>query len=118
MNKLGLTLVAVFVFSTSVFAKGTSSENNQKWDGTINTTRLNKYLQLKSNQNQEVESICEHFENEMKKANNAKENKEAKLRKAVYGNLKLMKQTLDNKQYTNYVRVMGTTLRNKGISLN
>ena len=41
-----------------------------------------------------------------------------KVRKAVYGNLKLMKQTLDDKQYSNYVRLMAMTLRNKGIDLN
>lgn len=41
-----------------------------------------------------------------------------KVRKAVYGNLKLMKQTLDDKQYSSYVRLMAMTLRNKGIDLN
>ena len=117
MKKLGLTLVTIMAFSTSVFATGASSENSQKWNGSINTTCLNKYLQLKASQNDEVENICEHFEQEMKLANNAKKNKEEKLRKAIYGNLKLMKSTLDEKQHNNYVRVMGATLRNKGISL-
>ena len=52
----------------------------------------------------------------MKRANRSK-NSEEKVRNAVYGNLKLMKQTLDEKQYSNYVRLMAMTLRNKGIDI-
>ena len=116
MKKLGLTLVA-FALTASVFAKGTPSENTKKWDGTIASSSLKRYLQLDGYQHEEVLNICDHFEYEMKRANNAKENKEQKLRKAVYANLKLMKQTLNEKQYASYVRAMSTTLRNKGISL-
>lgn len=116
MKKLGLTLVA-FAFSASVFATGSSSSNDQKWSGTIATSSLKKYLQLEEDQHEEVSNICEHFEKEMRMANTSKKNKEEKLRKAVYSNLKLMKQTLNDKQYSSYVRALGTTLRNKGISL-
>ena len=116
MKKLGLTLVA-FAFSASVFATGSATDKSQKWNGTIASSSLTKYLQLDGNQQEEVSNISEHFEKEMRKANSAKQNKDKKLRQAVYGNLKLMKQTLNEKQYTNYVRVLGTTLRNKGISL-
>ena len=116
MKKLGLTLVAV-AFSASVFATGTSSSNDQKWSGSIDTSSLKKYLNLEGEQHEEVSNICEYLEKEMKVANNAKKNKDQKLRKAVYGNLKLMKQTLNEKQYTDYVRALSATLRNKGIAL-
>ena len=116
MKKLGLTLAA-FAFTASVFATGSSSENSKKWNGTIDSGSLKRYLQLDGYQHEEVSNICDHFAYEMKKANNAKENKEQKVRKAVYGNLKLMKKTLNEKQYTNYVRALSTTLRNRGISL-
>ncbi len=116
MKKLGLTLVAI-AFTTSVFATGTSSNDAQKWDGTIATSSLKKYLQLNGEQDEEVSSICEHLEKEMKVVNSTKKNKEQKLRQAVYGNLKLMKQTLNEKQYTSYVRALSATLRNKGIAL-
>ena len=53
----------------------------------------------------------------MKRANNAKDGQNEKIRKAVYGNLKLMKNTLDEKQYSNYLKLMGMTLRNKGIDI-
>lgn len=116
MKKLGLTLVA-FAFTASVFATGSSVNNVQKWNGTIASTSLKRYLQLEGEQHEEVSNICEHFEKEMKVANNSKKNKEEKLRKAVYSNLKLMKQTLNEKQYASYVRVLSVTLRNKGITL-
>ena len=62
--------------------------------------------------------ICDYFEQEMTRANSSKTENKEKVRKAVYGNLKLMKQTLDDKQYSSYVRLMAMTLRNKGIDLN
>ena len=114
--KLSLTLVAV-AFSASIFAKGTTSSNDQKWTGVIDSSSLNKYLQLDSDQHEEVINICDHLEKEMKAANYAKKNKDQKLRQAVYSNLKLMKKTLNEKQYSNYVRALSATLRNNGISL-
>ena len=36
---------------------------------------------------------------------------------AVYGNLKLMKKTLNEKQYADYARVLNVTLQNKGIEV-
>ena len=117
MKKLGLTLVAAFAFSTSILASGTPSDNAKKWNGAINKNSLNTYLKLSPCQAEEVATICDYLEDEMKSANNAKKNQDEKIRKAIYGNLKLMKMTLDKKQYTNYVRIMGATLRNKGIAL-
>ena len=65
----------------------------------------------------EVADICDYFEAEMKMANRAKEGQNEKVRKAVYGNLKLMKNTLNEKQYSDYLKLMGMTLRNKGIDI-
>ena len=36
---------------------------------------------------------------------------------AVYGNLKLMKNTLDAEQYAAYAKVLNVTLKNKGIEV-
>lgn len=114
MKKLSFVLVAC-AFSASVFATGSASQNKQKWNGEITNSSLSKYLQLESHQQEDVLNICEFFEQEMKSANFSKRNKEEKLRKAIYGNLKLMKQTLNEKQYNSYIRVLSATLRNKGI---
>ena len=50
-------------------------------------------------------------------ANRSTKNADQKVRNAVYGNLKLMKETLDEKQYAQYVRLMALTLNNKGINI-
>lgn len=119
MGKLGLTLVTALAFSATTFANGVNDTiaTSEKWDGAINKAKLTKYLQLSSNQHEEVASICDYFQEQMKVANGAKSNNEEKVRNAVYGNLKLMKKTLDDKQYTEYLRLMAMTLRNKGIDI-
>lgn len=107
---MGLVCVA------ATYANG-EKETAAKWDGSINKTKLTKYLQLSSNQHQEVADICDYFQQQMRLANNAKKDNDVKVRNAVYGNLKLMKQTLNEKQYSDYLRLMALTLRNKGISV-
>lgn len=117
MKKLGLTLTVALAFSASVFASE-PQEVASKWDGSINKAKLSKYLQLSSNQHEEVANICDYFQEQMKMANNSKKNSDEQVRNAVYGNLKLMKKTLNEKQYSEYVRLMAMTLRNKGIDVN
>ncbi len=119
MKKFGLTLVAVMAFSMSVFAEGVNDSTvvAAKWDGSINKTKLSHYLKLSSAQNEEVANICDYFQEQMKLANKSKKNPDQKVRNAVYGNLKLMKKTLDEKQYADYVRLMALTLHNKGINI-
>ena len=120
MKRSGLTFMAALAFSASVFA-GTTQGNESKaaaqWDGSINKAKLSRYLQLTSDQHDEVENICDYFQGEMSRALRAKKNSDEKVRNAVYGNLKLMKQTLNEKQYSDYVRLMGITLLNKGIDI-
>lgn len=119
MRKLGFTLVAALAFSVSAFANNANDTINvaRKWDGTINKAKLTKYLQLSSQQNEQVASICDYFQEQMKVANSSKKNSDQKVRNAVYGNLKLMKNTLTEKQYSDYLRLMALTLRNKGIDI-
>ena len=96
MRRLGFTLVAALAFSVSAFANNANDTINVagKWDGTINKAKLTKYLQLSSQQNEQVASICDYFQEQMKVANSSKKNSDQKVRNAVYGNLKLMKNTL------------------------
>lgn len=115
--KSGLTFIAALAFSATVFANGNQTTAPEKWNGSINKTQLGKYLKLSSNQTEDVAAICDYFEYEMKRANKAKEGNNEKIRKAVYGNLKMMKETLDEKQYSDYLKLMGMTLRNKGIDI-
>lgn len=118
MKKLGMILVAALAFSVSVFAEDVKDNSTSAgWDGTINKAKLTKYLNLNSVQHEKVADICDFFKEEMAVANRSKSNKNQKVRNAVYANLKLMKQTLDAKQYSSYVRLMAMTLNNKGIKL-
>ena len=116
MKRLGLTLVAVFCLAASSFAAG-NQPTTAKWEGNINVNKLSKYLKLNSNQTEEVASICDYFSNQMDKAANSSKKQDELLKNAVYGNLKLMKQTLSPEQYSKYNTVLNITLQNKGIEL-
>ena len=85
--------------------------------GKINVTKLSKYLKLSAGQHEEVANICEYFSTQMGRATTAKKDQEKKLHNAVYGNLKLMKKTLTDKQYADYAKVLNVTLQNKGIEV-
>ena len=117
MKRLGLTLVAAVCLSASTFAAG-NQPTTASWEGNINVSKLSKYLKLSANQQKEVANICDYFSTQMSRATTAKKDKEAKLRNAVYGNLKLMRKTLSAEQYAKYAALMNITLQNKGIELN
>lgn len=72
---------------------------------------------MNAGQYEEVANICEYFTEQMERATTSKKDQEKLLRNAVYGNLKLMKKTLDEKQYANYTKVLNATLQNKGIEV-
>ncbi|WP_018668729.1 hypothetical protein [Bacteroides gallinarum] len=116
MKRLGLTLAAAVCLTASVFAAG-NQPTTAKWEGSINVTKLSKYLQLSAEQHEEVTNICEYFNEQMSRATNSRKNQEKLLRNAVYGNLKLMKKTLNEKQYADYAKVLNVTLQNKGIEV-
>ena len=117
MKRLGLTLVAALCLAATTFAAG-NQPTTAKWEGNINVSKLGKYLKLNSDQSEEVANICDYFSTQMSRATTAKKDKEAKLRNAVYGNLKLMRKTLSAEQYAKYAALMNITLQNKGIELN
>lgn len=116
MKRLGLTLMVAVCLTASAFAAG-NQPTTAKWESNTNVTQLGKYLKLSSNQHEEVANICEYFDEQMSRATTSKKNQEKLLRNAVYGNLKLMKKTLSEKQYADYARVLNATLQNKGIEV-
>ncbi len=61
MKRLGLTLVAAVCLTATTFAAG-NQPTTAKWEGNINITKLSKYLNLDSNQHEEVANICEYFD--------------------------------------------------------
>ena len=103
MKRLGLTLVAALCLVATTFAAG-NQPTVAKWEGNINVNKLGKYLNLSSVQAEEVANICNYFDEQMGRA-------------TVYGNLKLMKKTLTDAQYTKYTTILNMTLKNKGIEV-
>ena len=91
MKRLGLTLVAAVCLTATTFAAG-NQPTTAKWDGSINVSKLSRYLNLSADQHAEVANICEYFSTQME-------------------------QTLTDKQYANYTRVLNATLKNKGIEV-
>ena len=111
MKRLGLTLVAAVCLTATTFA-AENQPTTAKWEGNINITKLSKYLNLDSNQHEEVANICEYFTEQMERATNSKKNQEKLLRYAVYGNLKLMKKVLTPDQYRKYVTLLNVKNNN------
>lgn len=117
MKRFGMTLLVAASLATHVFAAG-NQPTTTKWNGFIRSERLSKFLALNSNQSEEVARICDYFNSQMLRANQASAKRQEELiHNAVYGNLKLMKETLDEKQYAEYLRLMNVTLKNKGIEV-
>ncbi len=118
MKKLGLISVAMLLFSATSFAKGGEEASVANYNFDIKVSKLSNYLQLTSAQSGEVADICDFFTMQMKDASySSKKNQKEKVGKAVYSNLKLMKNTLTDDQYRKYVRLLNVTLQNKGIEL-
>lgn len=116
MKRLVLSLVAAICLSVTGFAAG-KQPTTAKWEGNINITKLSNYLKLSSDQTEKVANISDYFTEQMEKATRSKKNQEQLLHNAVYGNLKLMKQTLSSEQYAKYTQLMNVTLQNKGIDV-
>lgn len=117
MKRLVLAAMAVICLSASGFAAGKQPVTAITWEGNINISKLSNYLKLSSAQTEEVANISVFFDEQMGRATRAKKNQDKMLQNAVYGNLKLMKQTLSPEQYAKYVKLMNVTLQNRGIEV-
>ena len=117
MRRLGMAVAAVLLCATMGFARE-NRNNVSKEPFAINFEKLSNYLQLSSYQANEVANIIEYFLDMQGESLRASEKmRDKKMRQAVYGNLKLMKKTLNEKQYADYARVLNVTLQNKGIEV-
>ena len=66
MKRLGLTLVAAVCLTATTFA-AENQPTTTKWDGSINVSKLSRYLNLADDQHAEVTNICEYFSTQMEK---------------------------------------------------
>lgn len=114
MRRFNLAVAAILLCATMGFARE-SRNNVSKEPFAISTVKLSNYLQLSSRQASEVADINDYFIDMQGESLRAREDKrEKKLRQAVYGNLKLMKQVLTPEQYRKYVTLLNVTNNNNG----
>lgn len=108
MKRLGLSVAVLLMSATLAFAG-----NKEKAPFSVSTYQLSNYLELTSDQVDEVEKINEYFQQMQHASMRADESqKEAKMQKAIFSNLKLMKRVLDADQYRKYVALINVTNNN------
>jgi len=112
MKRLSLVVTALLVSVTMSFA---GNKHSDQLPLVIDMTQLSRYLQLDAQQVREVVEINDYFM-EMQQKSLAYSNKDArekKMKQAIYGNLKLMKETLTEDQYRSYLGLLNLTYNNR-----
>lgn len=112
-----MTVMVVVLMMTTALSAKSSRAKATEWNGNINVERLSNYLKLTSIQSEDVAMICDFFSREWTKATASKSQQQRRMQKAVYSNLKLMKQTLTREQYSKYMTLINLTLRNNNITI-
>ena len=113
MKRLTWVIVAFTLSATASFAKDNSVDKNAF---SISFNKLDTYLNLDPYQRSEVANILDYFDfmQAEGKSSNVKR-QEMNMKKAVYSNLKSMKNTLTDEQYKKYVTLLNITNNNTHI---
>ena len=111
--------VAVLGMSATMnFAKAKCvNEYGNKEPFAVEFSRLSSYLGLAPYQMEEVLNINDYFVQEQRKSlSKDLKRQDERLQKAVYGNLKLMKEALTADQYRKYVILLNVTNNNNRLT--
>lgn len=111
--------VAVLGMSATMnFAKAQCvNEYGNKEPFAVEFSRLSSYLGLAPYQMEEVLNINNYFVQEQRKSlSKDLKRQDERLQKAVYGNLKLMKEALTADQYRKYVILLNVTNNNNRLT--
>ena len=111
--------VAVLGMSATMnFAKAQCvNEYGNKEPFAVEFSRLSSYLGLAPYQMEEVLNINDYFVQEQRKSlSKDLKGQDERLQKAVYGNLKLMKEALTADQYRKYVILLNVTNNNNRLT--
>lgn len=111
--------VAVLGMSATMnFAKAQCvNEYGNKEPFAVEFSRLSSYLGLAPYQMEEVLNINDYFVQEQRKSlSKDLKRQNERLQKAVYGNLKLMKEALTADQYRKYVILLNVTNNNNRLT--
>ncbi len=124
MKKIVFTLAALMSM-TFAFAEGESNakanvalaKEAQNYEMNISTTSLARALNLGYDEVEVVNSITDSFASDMKKAGEAQGEERNKLfKKALKRNLTYMHAVLSYEQYSKYLKLLNTTLNNRGLN--
>lgn len=116
MKRLFLSAAMILGLSAAGFSQQNKLEISD-WNMEIHLPKLSRYLNLHSNQYDNVANAVQYFSDKMQSAKYSKENRQIRyLNEAVYGNLKLMKSTLNQTQYKKYLQLMNSELNKKGLT--
>ena len=104
--------------ATMNFAKAQCvNEYGNKEPFAVEFSRLSSYLGLAPYQMEEVLNINDYFVQEQRKSlSKDLKRQDERLQKAVYGNLKLMKEALTADQYRKYVILLNVTNNNNRLT--
>ena len=118
MRKLIMAVAVLGMSATMNFAKAQCvNEYGNKEPFAVEFSRLSSYLGLAPYQMEEVLNINEYFVQEQRKSlSKDLKRQDERLQKAVYGNLKLMKEALTADQYRKYVILLNVTNNNNRLT--
>ena len=118
MRKLIMAVAVLGMSATMNFAKAQCV--NEYWNKetfAVEFIRLSSYLRLAPYQMEEVLNINDYFVQEQRKSlSKDLKRQDERLQKAVYGNLKLMKEALTADQYRKYVILLNVTNNNNRLT--
>lgn len=115
---LFMAFVAIFMTTNAVKAEEVATVANEIcYTVNINSHSLSRYLNLNCQQAETMEFASDKLYNSIKCLKKTEATKRpARLRTALNQNLALVKMTLDENQYREYLNVLNHTLNNKGLS--
>lgn len=118
MRKLIMAVAVLGMSATMNFAKAQCvNEYGNKEPFAVEFSRLSSYLGLAPYQMEEVLNINDYFVQEQRKSlSKDLKRQDERLQKAVYGNLKLMKEALTADQYRKYVILLNVTNNNNRLT--
>lgn len=118
MRKLIMAVAVLGMSATMNFAKAQCvNEYGNKEPFAVEFSRLSSYLGLAPYQMEEVLNINDYFVQEQRKSlSKDLKRQDERLQKAVYCNLKLMKEALTADQYRKYVILLNVTNNNNRLT--
>lgn len=118
MRKLIMAVAVLGMSATMNFAKAQCvNEYGNKEPFAVEFSRLSSYLGLAPYQMEEVLNINDYFVQDQRKSlSKDLKRQDERLQKAVYGNLKLMKEALTADQYRKYVILLNVTNNNNRLT--